>query len=92
MTEPTQADAVMTVKVHTILGLVKVVGGRDVEMRLTQGSTVGDLLGTLDARAQVPLPFVRVMVNGRQVEFLEGTDTVLHDGDEILLLPPAAGG
>lgn len=82
----------MTVTVHTILDLVKVVGGRDVEVQLPQGSTVGDLLGILDARAHVPLPFVRVMVNGRQAEFLEGQDTVLCDGDEILLLPPAAGG
>ena len=30
--------------------------------------------------------------NGQSVRFLDGLDTVLHDGDEVLLLAPAAGG
>lgn len=87
MRESASHGGSITVKVHTILGLVAVIGGRDLEMALAPGSTLGDFLDGLS-----PLPFVRVMVNGRQAEFLEGPNTVLHEGDEILLLPPAAGG
>jgi molybdopterin converting factor small subunit len=33
------------------------------------------------------------MVNGRDLEFLENKiETVLQEGDEILILPPVAGG
>jgi molybdopterin converting factor small subunit len=32
------------------------------------------------------------MVNGRDIGFLKGMETVLQNGDEILILPPVAGG
>ena len=38
------------------------------------------------------LPYVRIMVNGQTIEFLEGMETPLKEGDEILILPPASGG
>ncbi|MCJ7795693.1 MAG: MoaD/ThiS family protein [Thermoleophilia bacterium] len=95
----------ITVKVHTILHLVAVVGGRDVEVELPRGSTLGGLFTVLARRAgtpggdslfrpgtSTPLANVRVMINGRQAEFLDGPDTVLQDQDEVLLLPAAAGG
>jgi len=91
--------------VHTILQLVPVLGGRDVEVELAHGSTLAGLFALLYERVgssgesilfrpgtSIPMAIVRVMVNGRQAEFLEGLDTVLHDRDEILLLPGAAGG
>ena len=37
-------------------------------------------------------PRVRMMVNGRDIEFLGGMGTVLHDGDQVLILPMVAGG
>ena len=33
-----------------------------------------------------------IMVNGRRIEFLNGYKTLLKDGDEISVFPPAAGG
>jgi MoaD family protein len=33
-----------------------------------------------------------VLVNGRNIHLLEGSDTILHDSDEVVILPPAAGG
>jgi molybdopterin synthase sulfur carrier subunit len=44
-----------------------------------------------------PLPHIRLMVNGQDIAFLNiaflnGTETVLQDGDEILILPPVGGG
>jgi molybdopterin converting factor small subunit len=38
------------------------------------------------------LPHIRLMVNGRSIEFLKGMETVLQDGDEFLMLPLVAGG
>lgn len=92
-------------KVHTILHLVAVIGGRDVDVELPRESTLGGLFSVLSRRVRTsggdilfrpgtstPLSSVRVMVNGRQAEFLDGPDTALQDGDEILLIPGAAGG
>lgn len=33
-----------------------------------------------------------VLKNGREAVHLEGTDTVLEDGDEVCVFPPVAGG
>lgn len=105
MTQPPACGGTITVKIHTILHLVAVMGGRDVEVELPQGSTLGGLFAALSRRVgtsggnalfrpgtSIPLSNVRVMVNGRQAEFLDGPDTVLQDRDEILLIPGAAGG
>jgi len=102
---PPASGGSITVNVHTILELVSVLGGRDVEVELLQGSTLGGFFTVLSRRVgtprgdalfragtSVPLASIRVMVNGRQAEFLHGPETVLLDGDEILLLPGAAGG
>lgn len=105
MTLPPADDGSITVKVHTILDLVAVLGGRDVEVALPRGSTLGGFFVVLSTHVatqavdalfrpgtSTPLSNVRVMVNGRQAEFLDGPGTVLQDQDEILLLPGAAGG
>jgi len=34
----------------------------------------------------------KVIVNGTNVAFLQGEGTALSDGDEVVLLPPLAGG
>jgi molybdopterin synthase sulfur carrier subunit len=36
--------------------------------------------------------FIRTMKNGREVEYIDGLDTELEDGDTISLFPPVAGG
>jgi len=33
-----------------------------------------------------------ILVNGRNIDLLKGLDTPLEDGDEVVLMPPAAGG
>ena len=95
----------MKVTLHTILGIKDVIGQRLTEIELSSGSTVDDFLtymkerwgDELSTRLFHPnsvevLPYVRVMVNGQTIEFLEGTETPLKDGDEILILPPVSGG
>ncbi len=95
----------MKVTLHTIFGLQEAVGQRQTEIDLPCGSTVGDFLAYLkerwgdalsshlfDSGSGTVLPYVRIMVNGQTIQFLEGMETPLVEGDEVLLLPPASGG
>ena len=97
--------SVIKVKLRTILGLKQIIGRGEIEVSIPQGSTVGALLSCLvktyeeELSSQLfelgtvkLLPHIRIMVNGQSIRFLNGIDTILHDGDQILLLPPVAGG
>jgi len=96
---------VIKITLHTILGLQQVVGQRLTELDLPHGSTVEDFLtymkerwgDKLSARLFDPdsgavLPYVRIMVNGQTIQLLEGMETPLKEGDEVLILPPVSGG
>lgn len=93
------------IKVYTIMELKKICGQREFELSILQGSTVKDLLSLminkwgdqLSTRLYKPgsdsiLPHIRLMVNGRSIEFLKGMETALQDGDEFQMLPLVAGG
>lgn len=93
------------ITLHTILGLKQVTGQRLTEIDLSHGSTVEDFLtymkerwgDKLSARLFDPdsgavLPYVRIMVNGQTIQFLECVETPLKEGDEVLILPPVSGG
>lgn len=95
----------MKITLHTILGLKEVIGQRLTEIDLPQGSTVGDFMKYVrerwgdrlanrlfDPTDGAVLPYVRIMVNGQTIEFLDGTETLLKEGDEVLILPPVSGG
>ena len=95
----------MKVTLHTILGLKDVIGQRLTEVDLPQGSTVEDFLTYLrerwgdklstrlfDPDSGAVLPYVRIMVNGQTIDYLEGMETPLKEGDEVLILPPVSGG
>jgi molybdopterin synthase sulfur carrier subunit len=95
----------MKVTLHTILGIKEVIGQRLTEIELSNGSTIEDFLSYMRERwgnglsnrlfhpdTNVVLPFVRIMVNGQTIDFLEGMETPLKEGDVVLILPPASGG
>ena len=54
----------------------------------------GDKLSThlFDPDSGAVLPHVRIMVNGQTIHFLEGMETPLKEGDEVLILPLVSGG
>ena len=65
-------------------------GDRDV-VELPTPSTVSDLLALLHERGTDDLPLwkhIAVAVNHEYAQL----HTVLHDGDEVALLPPVSGG
>ena len=37
-------------------------------------------------------PGVRILVNGRDIDFLKGLSTTLREGDTVAIVPPIAGG
>jgi len=96
---------VIRIKIYTILALKEVLGKREFEVSLPEGSTVKDLISwminkwgeKLSPHLFFPgsdrlLPHIRLMVNGRDIGFLNGIGTVLQEGDEFLMLPLVAGG
>ncbi len=36
--------------------------------------------------------YLNVLINGRNIQFLQGHDTALQDGDTVAFLPPVGGG
>ena len=95
----------MTVKVYIKLELTQAFSGKDLEIIVPEETPVRSLLSgmaeiwgdSLSPHIFKPgtdqlLPDIRVMVNGQNIGVLHGYDTLLNDGDEVLLLPLAAVG
>jgi len=68
-----------------------------------EGSSINEIIGSLDR--QFPgikerlcddqgmlRNFVNIYVNGEDIRFLEGIDSVTKDGDDISIVPAVAGG
>ncbi len=45
-----------------------------------------------DPRKNSLAPGVRILVNGRDIDFLKGLSTTLKEGDTVAIIPPIAGG
>ena len=84
--------------------LRQVVGSREVEFILTQGSTLRQLveemvkrypglkMEMLDQQGNL-YGHIHIFVNGRDNTFLDSSlDTILHPDDTISIFPPVGGG
>jgi sulfur-carrier protein len=72
--------------------------GEELHLRLEEGSNIEDLLRMLQsAQSKLFGPSglrdeVNIMVNGRNIDSLQGLKTPLYDGDEVVIFSAAIGG
>lgn len=93
----------MRLYVKFLATLYDLTGVLKTQIEVNDGITVRELLEVLserfpklkqeilDERGELK-PMYNILVNGRAVEWLNGLNTTLKDGDEIVFIPPAAGG
>jgi sulfur-carrier protein len=78
-------------------------GTKKLQVPFEDGGTVRDLVAAIGAvhpeiaaklldESGALSQVVHIYVHGRNVEWLDGLDTVINEGDDVLLVPPAAGG
>jgi molybdopterin converting factor small subunit len=97
--------AVVNVQVHSIGAVESLLGRPEIDMALPAGTTIDGLLTrlselggpTLAPGQAAPLPEcgpapLRVMINGRDIGALQDQQTILQDGDVVLVLTPIGGG
>jgi molybdopterin synthase sulfur carrier subunit len=95
----------ITIRVRTILTLKRILGKGEVELAVPEGTTLRELLTMIvdrygdemasrvfEPKTRTVLPYIRLMVNGRDIAFLDRMETILRDGDDVLILPPVSGG
>lgn len=95
----------ISVKVKAILDMAAVLAGREQVIALSDGSRVSNLLDVLEDKYGKSFteilftnenrelsPNLILMLNGRNITFLDGLQSGLNDGDELFFLSPAGGG
>lgn len=98
---------ILHVTAKGLADLGKLIGGRRGELTiiLPPGSTLHELLAALIERCGPALARrifqqdgltirkdVRLLLNGRDIAFLNGLATELQEGDHFSMIPPLAGG
>ncbi len=92
----------MKVTVLVFADLVPLIG-RKHYLELDDDATVGTLTSKIARKAgqkrrgylgnyRIIGGDLAILVNGRNIDLLEGLKTPLSDGDEVVFMPPAAGG
>lgn len=92
----------MRIRVRVFGDLVPLLG-RNHLIELDNYGTVGTLTGVIAEKAgmrrsgylgkfKVSGGDLAILVNGRNIDLLDGVKTILQDGDEVVYLPPAPGG
>ena len=94
----------MEVSVKFLASIRKIVDAHEIGFEIGTGSTVEHLLEILKSRFGTAFknavggpfedenPKIRILVNGRDIDFLQGAKTGLKEGDTVVLIPPVAGG
>ncbi len=72
-----------------------------VVLEVRDGATVAEVIDVLDRaypglknkliRNGVVIPMHDIWINGRSIDFLQGLDTVLKEGDVVQIIPPFGG-
>lgn len=93
----------MMVTIKLLASLRKLAGSKELVVPLEQGGTVGDLLRVIgENHAEIMAKIVneageltgtvQILIDGRNVTWLDGLDTVVTAEQSIVFIPPVAGG
>lgn len=94
----------VTVKVRALFQLKEMLGANEVALYLGENATIKDLIQLLiekygrklEATLKRPdgsiNPIITILVNGRQIDFINGIETKLTNGDVVSFIPPVGGG
>ncbi|MFX0054600.1 MAG: ubiquitin-like small modifier protein 1 [Promethearchaeota archaeon] len=93
----------MKVTVKFYATLRDLIGKKEpIDVELEKGATISKLLDelyldsgikeTMIAEDQKVKPDITILINGREIKFLNGIETKLSSGDEISIFPLVAGG
>jgi len=92
----------MKIKVKFFATFRELFDGEVKEIGLDNGSSIQDLVNLLcDSRQRRQKifdhsgglrPYIKILKNGRHIEFLNGIRTELGDGDVVAMFPPVGGG
>jgi molybdopterin synthase sulfur carrier subunit len=94
----------MAITVKFIGALRRVSGGDELALDCKGGISIRELmneitkdmpalkLSLIDQQFEDPRPNALILVNGREISVLNGLETNLKDGDEIVLVPIVHGG
>jgi MoaD family protein len=81
----------MRVRVQFYAQLRDLVGMRELDVELSEGATVRDLLDEIYARSPALRPHDKSILAAAGVEFVD-RNYALKPGDEIAIMPPVQGG
>lgn len=91
------------VKVKTLGILYNITGSIEHEVEVSDGATVAEVVESLASRFKGLREEIfkedggfsedyRILLNGREVAYLEGEKTRVKNGDEVVIIPPVGGG
>ena len=92
----------MLVKVRAFAGFREILG-KERELDAKEGSTIADLLNELASysprfkesafdNSGGLCDYVLLMVNKKRIDLTQDLSMVMHEGDELAIFPPVAGG
>ncbi len=85
-----------------VFGDVSQIIGKRHEIDVPEGSTVSTVTNKVGEKSGQRMGFLgefqvggkdlAVLVNGKNIDMIDGLGTILRDGDEIVVMQPTAGG